>query len=83
MNSNPYGPPKGVETAVFAARNLIRPQTVRKRYAQSGSYHGIRPIKLASGRLLWPDAIAVKQSKTTNEDTSAVKETKLMDGGQA
>lgn len=44
----------GIGTSAFAQRNLVRPQSVVARLCRTGSYHGIRPTKLASGRLLWP-----------------------------
>jgi hypothetical protein len=53
-----HNPPKhrcGVATEHYAKRKLVKPQTVRKRYSQTGSYFGDRPVKLSSGRLLWPD----------------------------
>ena len=36
--------------------NLLqgKPTTIRTRYCKDGSYYGIKPIKLPSGRLLWP-----------------------------
>lgn len=47
-----------LSTEVFAAQHLVLPQTVRKQYAATGSYFGIRPIKLPNRRLLWPaDAV--------------------------
>lgn len=61
----------GVETTVFAANNLVQPQTARKRYSQTGSYHGVKPVKLASGRLLWPDVIVtVRGAIAANNNTS-------------
>lgn len=47
-----------LSTERFARLNVVEPGTVRKRFCQTGSYFGIRPIKLASGRLLWPDVRA-------------------------
>ena len=45
-------------TGEFAEQVKTKPQTIRKRYSQTGSYYGIRPVKLPNGRLLWPtDAI--------------------------
>ncbi len=36
----------------------IRPQSIRKRYCQTGAYFTLRPVKLPNGRLMWPaDAI--------------------------
>jgi hypothetical protein len=43
-----------LSTEEFAAALAVDPQSVRKRYSQSGSYHGVRPTKLPSRRLLWP-----------------------------
>ena len=45
----PYG-----TTAEFAAKNLVKPQTVRKQLCQTGSYFGTKPKKLVNGRLSWP-----------------------------
>ena len=37
----------------------IEPQTVRKRWSQTGSYFGLTPIKLPNRRLMWSaDAVA-------------------------
>jgi len=41
-------------TAEFAARFLVRPQTVLKQLSMTGSYFGTRPEKLPNGRLRWP-----------------------------
>ena len=41
-------------TEAFAALNQVKPQTVRKRYCQTGSYFGVIPEKLANRRLVWP-----------------------------
>ncbi|WP_019139872.1 hypothetical protein [Noviherbaspirillum massiliense] len=32
----------------------LKSQSIRKRYSLTGSYHGVRPIKLPNRRLLWP-----------------------------
>jgi hypothetical protein len=47
-----------LNTEQFAARNLVDAKSVRARLCRTGSYHGIRPLKLASGRTLWPDLTA-------------------------
>lgn len=47
-----------LSTEQFAQRNLVDPKSVRARLSRTGSYHGIRPLKLASGRTLWPDLTA-------------------------
>ena len=44
----------GLTTDQFAAQHVVKPQTVRKRYAATGSYHGVRPLRLPNRRLLWP-----------------------------
>lgn len=38
----------------FAALNQVKPQTVRARLCRTGSYFGVRPLKLANGRLAFP-----------------------------
>jgi hypothetical protein len=46
-------------TEELAALLRLQPQSIRKRYSQTGAYFCLRPVKLANGRLLWPaDAIA-------------------------
>lgn len=49
-----------LSTDEVAAVLAVDPQSVRKRYSQEGSYHGIRPTKLPNRRVLWP-AEAVKR----------------------
>jgi hypothetical protein len=44
-------------TEDFAAELLVKPQTVLKQYSATGAYCGIRPIKLASRKLLWPNDV--------------------------
>jgi hypothetical protein len=44
----------GLSTAQFAALNLVKPQTVRKRLCETGSFHGVRPVRLLTNRLAWP-----------------------------
>ncbi|MFC4299594.1 hypothetical protein [Castellaniella ginsengisoli] len=51
----------GVGTKLFASKNLVKPQTVRKGYSINGAYLGVIPTKLANGRLLWPDVIVTKR----------------------
>lgn len=31
----------------------LRPQTLRKRYSKTGTYFGLRPLKLPNGKLRW------------------------------
>ena len=40
--------------AQFAAENQVKAQSVRARLCRTGSYFGVVPIKLASGRLAFP-----------------------------
>ncbi|MFB5153894.1 DNA-binding protein [Burkholderia orbicola] len=45
----------GLLTEELADQVGCKPRTIHKRYSQTGSYHGVRPIgKLPSRRLLWP-----------------------------
>lgn len=44
----------------FANLNQVKPQSVRARLCRTGSYFGIRPLKLANGRLAWPDVQVAK-----------------------
>lgn len=43
-----------LSTEEFAAVMAVDPQSIRKRYSTNGSYHGVRPIKQANRRVLWP-----------------------------
>jgi hypothetical protein len=45
----------GLTTEEFAHAIGILSQSVRKRWAETGSYFGVRPVKLPNGRLKWPD----------------------------
>lgn len=37
----------------------MNPQSLRKRLSQTGTYFGVRPIKLPNGKLRWPsDSLA-------------------------
>lgn len=38
----------------FAALNQVKSQSVRARLSRTGSYFGVKPIKLANGRTAWP-----------------------------
>ena len=40
--------------AAFAALNQVKAQTVRVRLCLMGHYYGVRPLKLANGRLAFP-----------------------------
>ncbi|WP_321839701.1 DNA-binding protein [Paraburkholderia bannensis] len=43
-----------LSTDELAAQLGLRPQSLRKRYCQTGAYFGVRPVKMANGRLAWP-----------------------------
>ncbi|CAG4891468.1 DNA-binding protein [Paraburkholderia gardini] len=43
-----------ITTEELAALLSIRPQSIRKRFCQTGAYFTLRPVKLPNGRLLWP-----------------------------
>ncbi|KWF95616.1 DNA-binding protein [Burkholderia cepacia] len=45
-------------TEELASLLSLRPQSIRKRYCQTGAYFTLRPVKLPNGRLMWPaDAV--------------------------
>lgn len=44
----------GLSTEELARAIAGRPASIRVRLCQTGSYYGIKPLKLPSGRLLWP-----------------------------
>lgn len=47
-------PPRRYTTAEAATVTRHRPQTYRREYCLKGHFHGVRPVKLPGGRLLWP-----------------------------
>lgn len=49
----------GLGTAQLARLALTTPGNIRVRLCQTGSFFGLKPLKLPSGRLLWPaDSLA-------------------------
>jgi len=44
----------GLSTAQLASASLSTPGTIRVRLCQTGTFHGLKPLKLPNGRLLWP-----------------------------
>jgi len=44
----------GLTTSQFGAQIGIKPESIRVRLCQCGSYFGITPQKLRNGRLIWP-----------------------------
>lgn len=67
-------------TAAFARINGVKPESVRSALCRFGSYHGIRPVKLASGRLLWPTVQVTMEieekmrEQATNDHIGAVRD---------
>lgn len=59
----------GISTKKLAEIALTTPGNVRVRLCETGSFYGIKPLKLPSGRLLWPadalNRLAGCQSKKT------------------
>ncbi len=51
--------PRNLTTIEFARNHRTRATSVRDRVVLTGSFWGVRPLKLASGRLLWPDVRVV------------------------
>jgi predicted site-specific integrase-resolvase len=45
----------GLPTATLALALGIRDHSIRKRYCETGSYFGVKPVKLPNGKLRWPD----------------------------
>jgi hypothetical protein len=43
-----------LSTEELAALLTLRPQSIRKRFCQTGGYFCLRPAKLPNGRLMWP-----------------------------
>ena len=43
-----------LSTEELAATLTLRPQSIRKRYCQTGAYFCLRPLKMPNGRLMWP-----------------------------
>jgi len=44
-------------TKEFAKNNHVASQTVLKNHCLTGSFYGVKPLKLATGRLAWPNVI--------------------------
>jgi hypothetical protein len=46
-------------TEQLAADIGLKPQSIRKRFCETGAYYCLRPVKMPNGRLMWPaDSIA-------------------------
>ena len=50
----------GLSAEQFAALNQVKSQTVRAHLCRTGSYFGVVPLKLANGRLAWPEIQVAK-----------------------
>lgn len=57
---------QNLTTEELAIVAKTKPCTIRTRLCKTGSYYGIKPVKLPSGRLLWP-AEAVQALLTGKE----------------
>jgi hypothetical protein len=55
-------PAAKITTEEFAALVRVRPQTIRAALCRAGHYLGLRPAKLATGKLLWDAAAAERVS---------------------
>ncbi len=51
---NDEAPAYDLNTLRFAGLNLVKAASVRSRVSRTGSYFGVRPMKLANGRVAWP-----------------------------
>lgn len=58
MQTDQQQPEYKLTTEEFAARQRVRPGSVRARLCNTGSYFGKIPKRHANGRLLWPDEVA-------------------------
>jgi len=56
-----------ITTEKLADQLFLQPQSIRKRYSATGTYHGVRPVKLPNRRLMWPaDAVEQLAKETPN-----------------
>lgn len=53
----------GWTTEQFAAAINMKPSTIRVRLCRTGSYFGVKPLKLPNGRLIWPPHAAQMLSR--------------------
>lgn len=59
--------PQFLTTEKLAQQLSLRPQSIRKRYSATGTYHGVRPLKLPNRRLMWPaDSLAQLAREAVN-----------------
>lgn len=58
-----------ITTEKLADQLFLQPQSIRKRYSATGTYHGVRPVKLPNRRLMWPaDAVEQLAKEASNDD---------------
>ncbi|MDP3478150.1 MAG: hypothetical protein Q8R88_00160 [Desulfoprunum sp.] len=55
MNENHSHQKQYIPTNQFAARFGVKSDTVRRNLCVKGHFLSMKPLKLANGRLLWPD----------------------------
>jgi hypothetical protein len=55
----------GFTTDELATLYKTKPQSIRWRYSETGSYFGLIPRKLPNGRLIWDGAKAIAMFKGT------------------
>jgi hypothetical protein len=53
-------------TEEFSKRFQVKPDTVRRGLCTRGHYLGVKPVKLPTGRLLWPD-VSVEEILASGE----------------
>ena len=47
-------PCRDITTDDLAAQCGVKPESIRVRLCRTGSYFGVKPVKLPNGRLMWP-----------------------------
>lgn len=63
-DANPLDFP--LSTREFAALNQVQAASVISRLSKFGTYHGIRPVRLANKRLLWPATLALSTKEANH-----------------
>jgi hypothetical protein len=67
----PTNPRYTLSTESLAAIAQVKPSSIRVRYCRTGSYFGLRPMKLPNGRLAWPDDAEQRLYQAAESDSSA------------
>lgn len=62
MTTTPCSTNYSLDTDEFADLQRVKGQSVRARVCRTGSYFGVRPLKLANGRLAWPNLQLAKRA---------------------